>query len=358
MDLYARTLLRNIAKVYQLPAPKSYPYQNLQNLLSQTMNQLRLNQITRDAATNILSDVLGKLVKIPVSETRASERISLIVEILNSRNMIPNTVLDIGAGTGDITTALKNYYNLPTSNIFAIDEKLPQITEVTPLTYVDDKVPLPDASIDLIIMFMVLHHIPPEIRPRILAEVARVLSPNGVVIIREHDNDGSDEFYVFLDMLHIFWYLAHNETSDPLYLMSRDSTQKLFQQAGLMSSYYTAYNEPNPQRIYHEVYIKRNLPYRFSDTAAQLTMQKYIDNIRTAPHTYESFTDLIPAKLQPEMTQKYHITMITDMHAIWGNIVKEFALAMILKAVTYSSISNDTYLITSAAVDSAYLDLI
>jgi len=278
METYANPLLRTIGKVYYLPKFESHEYRVLRSNLINIMKQLRVGQINRQEAATQLQNNLVRLQRKPTTTIRAEERISTILKMVEPINLKPENILDIGAGNSEITIALKIHYNLPTENVFAIDVKLPQVVDVTPLTYIDKKIPLPDNSIDLIIIFMVLHHIPPMDRDEILSEIARVLSPNGVVIIREHDDsvgedDGSKDtdFYIFLDLLHIFWYIASNETPDPLYLMSRNETQALFKQVGLYPGYYITYPDPNPQHIYHELYIKS------SDTEPRLTLQAFID---------------------------------------------------------------------------------
>jgi hypothetical protein len=87
-------------------------------------------------------------------------------------------------------------------------------------------------------------------------EINRVLKPNGVVIIREHDDDKSPELKQFIDLIHSFWYIASNETHDPLYMLSREEFDDLFKQHGMTSIYYETYDDPNPQRLYHEVFTK------------------------------------------------------------------------------------------------------
>jgi hypothetical protein len=207
----------------------------------------------------------------------------------------------------------------------------------------------------------VLHHIPPEVRPSIMSEISRILSPNGVVIIREHDNDGTQDFYIFLDLMHLFWYLAFDETPDPLYLLSRGETQKLFDYVGLESVGYTTYPGNNPQHLYHEMFAKRRpvdknvepLPYKFADTNAQQAVQTYINKIRTAPPTYESFTEFVPPSVQHNLNIKYRGIIPVNISSIWPEIVKETALAIILNSVQYSDVINGIRYITSESVAAA-----
>lgn len=256
MDWYSQVLLRNIGKAFVLPPQKSYEYKSLLAKLSSLLDHFKSNCIDRQKVSDGLCNILITLSKLPPQKERVNEKISVILEFLNPRSIIPKKILDIGAGTGEITFGLKTYYGLPSSNVFAVDQKLPNIVDVTALTYVDNKIPLPDNSIDLIIMFVVLHHIPPEHRDNVISEVYRILSPNGALIIREHDDNKSPDFNIFLDILHLFWYIASSEAHDPLHPMSRFETQLLLKNHGLIPEAYSTYATCNPQRLYHEMYIK------------------------------------------------------------------------------------------------------
>lgn len=359
MDAYTQTLMRTIGKVFQLPHYRSKEYTVLQNQINTLLIGIKSGQIDRQQAAEQLYQILSGLTRLPPKEGRVEERIGTIVEMVKSRNLTPRTILDIGAGTGEILIGLKEYYKLPTNNVFAIDQKLPAIVSITPLTYLDKKIPLSDGSIDLVIMLMTLHHIPVEARPGLIAEIARILSPDGVVIIREHDNTYDPDFYIFLDLLHIFWYVAAGETPDPLYLMTRVETQSLFTQAGLQSAFYSKYPEPNPQQIYHEMFIHRPIirPYKFQDTAAQSTLQNYINRVRLTPPTYTSFVTVIPVNSRPLLVSKYSITNQSNLVPIWPEIVKEIGLSLILGAVKYAPIREGTYYLTSNSIDSAAKDL-
>lgn len=367
MESYTHTLIYNIGKIYYIPHHRSPKYANLYQKLFNILNRLALNKINRQQATELFSQVLYELEKLPpknssIETDRTDERISIIVDMLKSIKLIPKNILDVGAGTGDITSALKIYYNLPGNMVFAIDKKLPDVSNITPLIYNNGNIPLPDDSIDLIIMFVVLHHIPPNNREKILSEITRVLSPNGAFIIREHDADGTLNFNVFIDMLHIFWYLVYNENPDPLYLMTRNETFELLTKFGLKSKLYSTYSGPNPQRLYHELFIKPKIVYKFVDDIAQTTLQNYIDKIRVIPHTYESFINVVPHNIRSVIYTKYNFPhglpiSNVDLQNIWSDIIKEIALAIILKAASYSSIYDEIRYITSSDISRAIFDL-
>lgn len=255
MDSYPDILLRTMRKVFVIPKNKLYI---ITRQLTDLFVQYKSILIGKQQVYNILETIINKLIRTSSKSIRVNERISTIDNLLKSQNFIPQSILDIGAGNGEITSMMKNHYKLPYQNVFAIDQKLPHTINVTSLTYVDGGIPLPDNSIDLIIMLVVLHHIPPDQRPNILAEIYRVLSPDGLLIIREHDDVKTVDYQIFIEILHIFWYIVSKETDDPLYLMSRTETQDLLKSHQLIPIHYYTYDKThNPQHLYYEIYLKK-----------------------------------------------------------------------------------------------------
>jgi ubiquinone/menaquinone biosynthesis C-methylase UbiE len=245
--IYVNSLIKNIKKMYQLPKDNK-------NLIKQITNLFTSQNKEED-----LKLILNNYKKLTKREdtNRVNERVNTITSILNQLQFVPTSVLDIGAADAKITIGLKNYYQLDTTNVYAIDQKLAKTDAVTALVYTDDgKIKLADASVNLVILFAVLHHIPPDIRNNLMIEIERVLQPGGLVIIREHDDNNQEDFYQFIDLIHLFWYIASNETNDPLYMLSKIQFEELFNNINLQPIYEQRYDEPNPQRLYHEVFIK------------------------------------------------------------------------------------------------------
>lgn len=353
MNPEVNSLIRNFGKVYYTPKPSTNQYEQLYRSIDNIFNQALNSQIDRQQLYQELYNVLSRLKKHPVESGRPESRVNIITHFLEPLNFIPETILDVGAGTGDIIKSLRVTYNLSKDKVFAIDQKLPVINDVTTLTYVNNKIPLNDNSIDLIILFAVLHHIIPDDRLSFLDEITRVLKPGGYLIIREHDDDKTQAFFVFMDLIHIFWYIAYNETPDPLFLMSRAETQSLFKDVGLDNVQYVSYDDniPNPQRLYHEMYTKKL--YKFADSQAQSSLQEIINTIKLSPHTYESFRKLVPFSLQDELYLKYH----SNFNQNWTDIIKDLSLSVIFNSLQYSGSLNGVYYITSEAVLTSFNDL-
>lgn len=336
---YEYRLFRDIGKIYVVP--KSYT-QYIKQIISQLFDATLHQTADRESIISALRSVFSNLQRVSEPAGRGDERVNIIASLLP--DFKPLTILDIGAGTGDITTGLRYYYNLPKEHVFAIDQKLPPTVDVTALTYTEDgKIPLPDGSIELIVLFAVLHHIPPTIRSGIMMEINRVLSSHGRVVIREHDDDKDPNFYVYLDLYHLLWYIAKDETSDPLYLLSRIETGQMFQSLNLESIGYHTYPEPNPKRIYHEIFrkiVSTTPVYQFADSTTASYVQAYITFLRQLPASFDS----LPQNLQATFRAKYPV--ITD----WTAIIKEAILYLILEATRYVTPINGVHYLTPDSI--------
>lgn len=180
--------------------------------------------------------LLSKTTPVPPKKggDRASYKSGEILSLIPQGTQI-KTILDLGAGSGDIMAALVRSLKIGRDQAWALTVgKLQDSPLYQVITYGENwEIPLPDGSLDLVIITQVLHHIHPKDRKGILAEVRKKLSSNGVVIIQEHDFRGDLETYLALDVLHTFWYVKNNEQVDGLFLMSKSQTAALFAKAGM-----------------------------------------------------------------------------------------------------------------------------
>lgn len=105
----------------------------------------------------------------------------------------PLAVLDLGSGTGRFTPALAETFGGPVTGVEpaaamrAIAERDSRHPRVRYLAGEAANIPLPDGSVDLVLMFLSFHHYPD--RPAAIAEIARVLAPDGRVLLRSTFSD-------------------------------------------------------------------------------------------------------------------------------------------------------------------------
>ena len=198
IEANAQILLKTIGKEYILPGRQTKKYNDLLTNIRNFM--MEIDRVEREEVVAFMENLLKTLKRSTNARTqeRGFERIAAITALVG--NVKVRNLLDIGAGNGEITKLLKAHYNLKSSNVYAIDQKLVDDKEFKIIDYDNDEyaIPLKNNSVDLIVLMVVLHHIEPSNRLKILQECNRVLTPQGIIVIREHDDDKDPYFYTLI----------------------------------------------------------------------------------------------------------------------------------------------------------------
>ncbi|HEX4790841.1 MAG TPA: class I SAM-dependent methyltransferase [Actinospica sp.] len=109
----------------------------------------------------------------------------------------PLSVLDLGSGTGRFTPALAKTFGgpvygvEPSSAVRSVAREQSAHPAVRYLAGSANAIPLPDASVELVLLFLVWHHVPDQAAAA--AEIGRVLRPGGRVLIRSTFGDRPPE---------------------------------------------------------------------------------------------------------------------------------------------------------------------
>lgn len=138
---------------------------------------------------------LNKNAKSTPTNSRNRKRFFDLLSFLNNSQHKPikiNKYLDIGCFDGSNTIAVGNGLKLEPKNIYGVDIQSYSGMKIKPtdnnfqfIQYDGVNLPFADNTFDCITMFQVFHHVT---RPLpLLRDIVRVLKPNGVLFIREHD---------------------------------------------------------------------------------------------------------------------------------------------------------------------------
>jgi SAM-dependent methyltransferase len=97
--------------------------------------------------------------------------------------------LDVGCGKGELLTLLKDDFVQsagcdPSGGMLGGSFSKEIETRLQPAA---DKIPYDDATFDFVTAVCVYHHVPPALRDKLTMEVRRVLKPNGIFAIIEHN---------------------------------------------------------------------------------------------------------------------------------------------------------------------------
>jgi len=124
------------------------------------------------------------------------------VNRLNSRMIVEmaqikpgDRVLDVGCGTGSLTLTAKNYAG-PTGSAYGIDaspemidvaRKKAQRTGMEAVFEVRliEQTGYPEATFDVVISRLVIHHLPDDLKRKAFAEILRVLKPGGHIFVAD-----------------------------------------------------------------------------------------------------------------------------------------------------------------------------
>lgn len=117
----------------------------------------------------------------------------MVIELANIQP--GDTVLDVGCGTGNLTLTAQPYAG-PGGKVYGIDAS-PEMIEVAKKKAARsgqevvfevgliEKLAFPEATFDVVINRLVIHHLPDDLKRRGFTEILRVLKPGGHLLIAD-----------------------------------------------------------------------------------------------------------------------------------------------------------------------------
>ena len=192
-----RKASRGHSEVLAEPVRDKYPRYYLQNFHYQTDGWLSASSAERyDMQVETLFTGSAGVMR------RAA--LPLIYDFLKGRDVTGVRLLDLGCGVGTFLREVK--HNWPALDATAVDlspaylgKARTNLAKYKSISFVEANAEcsgLPDQSFDLITSVYLFHELPPKARANVVAEMARVLRPGGVVIhvdtIQYGDEPGLD----------------------------------------------------------------------------------------------------------------------------------------------------------------------
>jgi ubiquinone/menaquinone biosynthesis C-methylase UbiE len=140
----------------------------------------------------------------------------------------PLDVLDLGSGTGRLSPGLAEQFQGRVYGVEPSDRMREAALQHPGVTYLSgsaEQIPLPEASVDAVLMFLSFHHFPDQLQA--LREVHRVLRPGGVALLRSQFSD------VMPDLFWYEYFPSAREVDAAMYL-SVGEAKALATEAGLV----------------------------------------------------------------------------------------------------------------------------
>lgn len=201
----------------------------------------------------------------PMYIQRSQDRIYFLKELLDEYYRIVGqkvqfqNYMDIGCGSGDITIAVKEELNI--QNVYGGDIETSVVQKCPNFLLIkDNKISLPDNTMQLMTSYVTLHHFSDY--PAMMKEITRVLVNGGLLFIREHDAD--TDLQPYLDLIHVVEAISRGENMQeylPTFYSSYWSKTDLinsFKSYGLDYIAEKTYDSdiPNPQQLYHMLFTR------------------------------------------------------------------------------------------------------
>jgi SAM-dependent methyltransferase len=177
---------------------------------------------------------------------RVDDRANSIIDIIPTRKYA--SYVDYGCGNGSITLNVAKRLEIPLDNVYCIEIQGGNslITYKTPA----DVQYIPSNSIDLVTAIVSLHHMDSVVD--VIKGIYRILSFNGMFVIREHNYNYDTDTYNLLQAVHI----VSGAEPDAVY-RSREEWTGMIVSCGFIEYKYTTYDVYNPQHLYWASYTKK-----------------------------------------------------------------------------------------------------
>lgn len=227
-----------------------------------------------------ISAIIAKQLNLTANENRQDFIVSKLEPKLQ---LTPDSVVaDIGGGNGNVLSALAKSIgdNKNNKRNFICVEPPSSWVETYPfnhenVTYLYSTTPIDDASCDVVLAMVSLHHMSDDIIAATLAEIGRIVKPGGQFLVKEHDCD-SAATHNLIDWEHHLYHIMDCAYNGQLVDVDRYMQQSVHNFQSKETWQYTiekqgfelkercnrfldgaySYDAKNSTKLYWDVYIK------------------------------------------------------------------------------------------------------
>lgn len=207
----------------------------INKILKHERNHVNINQITNNICNIIINtkndheNIVNSMIKINnilklnnicklINNNKNHLWVSQkIIDILKKHQYHSNIkIVDIGSGEGDIILNISELYDVPTENLYAVEQSQSWAEEYkfnNNINYVfwdNNNLNLEPNTIDVIIIMVTMHHMSDETLSNLMLNIKKILKHDGIIIIKEHDLT-NNEIKKIIDWEHHLYHILMSD---------------------------------------------------------------------------------------------------------------------------------------------------
>ena len=168
-------------------------------------------------------------------------------------------IVDIGGGEGNILNFIGKSYNVSNNNLYIVEQQLDwaekyQFNNNLNYLFWDNlTINIKDNTIDIILIIVSLHHMTDQTINNLMLNIDRILKPNGLIIIKEHNCIHKDDIKIINWEHHLYHILASknlNEDNIKKYLENFTNNYKSMEEYNNIFAKYNFKNILNLNRAF------------------------------------------------------------------------------------------------------------
>lgn len=250
---------------------------NYINIIKELNNLILLSKDNIKTILNINNVFIENKVN-RITENRYHEWISNnIIDLIKKYKFDNNiNIMDIGGGEGNILNNISNNYNIPSCNLYCIEqkewcEKYQFKNKINYIFWDNINIDIKN-NVDIVLIMVALHHMTDETINNLLLNLKKIIKKDGIIIIKEHDCN-NEIIKKVIDWEHHLYHLLMNNNIDEnninsylnesiINYKSYNQIDEIFKNNGFINELkldrefkkFIKYDDNNPTNLYWNIY--------------------------------------------------------------------------------------------------------